>query len=272
MNKILITFCTAIAAFAVTVRAQSPAFTDIPYNPSGNAYAAERCKLDIYIPDNVKEGCPTVVWFHGGGLTGGDKSVIPRALKESGYILVSANYRLIPRGGIADCISDAAAAVAWTFKHIEEYGGTPGRIFVSGHSAGGYLTDMIGLDKRWLAAYGVDADSIAGLIPFSGQVVTHFAQRKAQGIGELQAVVDPFAPLYHVRADAPPVIIISGDREMELYGRYEETAYFWRMLKLTGHPDVHIYELQGYDHGNMAEPAVQILRDHITRLTKNKQD
>ena len=272
MNKILITFCTAIAAFALTVRAQSPAFTDIPYSPSGNAYAAERCKLDIYIPDNVKEGCPTVVWFHGGGLTGGDKSIIPRALKESGYILVSANYRLIPRGGIADCISDAAAAVAWTFKHIEEYGGTPERIFVSGHSAGGYLTDMIGLDKRWLAAYGVDADRIAGLIPFSGQVVTHFAQRKAQGIGELQAVVDPFAPLYHVRADAPPIVIISGDREMELYGRYEETAYFWRMLKLTGHPDVHIYELQGYDHGNMAEPAVQILRDHITRLTKNKQD
>ena len=126
---------------------------------------------------------------------------------------------------------------------------------------------MIGLDKRWLAKYGVDADSLAGLIPFSGQCITHYNIRKQQGIPPLQATIDQYAPLTYVRPDAPPIVIISGDRELELYGRYEEQAYFWRMLKLVGHKDVTLYEMQGYDHGSMAQPAYYILKQHIKRLT-----
>jgi hypothetical protein len=66
------------------------------------------------------------------------------------------------------------------------------------------------------------------------------------------------------------MVIISGDRELELYGRYEEQAYFWRMLKLVGHKDVTLYEMQGYDHGSMPQPAYKILKDHIRRLTATK--
>lgn len=43
---------------------------------------------------------------------------------------------------------DAAAAVAWAVKHIAEYGGSPSEIYVGGHSAGGYLTLMLCLDKN----------------------------------------------------------------------------------------------------------------------------
>ena len=89
-------------------------------------------------------------------------------------------------------------------------------------------------------------------------------------MSELQPSIDPYAPLFHIRKEAPPIIIVSGDRNMELYGRYEETAYFWRMLKLVGHEETYIYELQGYGHGNMAEPACQILKDHIKRIVKNR--
>ena len=71
----------------------------------------------------------------------------------------------------------------------------------------------------------------------------------------------------YVRPDAPPIVIISGDRELELFGRYEEQAYFWRMLKLVGHKDVTLYEMQGYDHGAMPQPAYKILKDHIKRIT-----
>ena len=180
--------------------------------------------------------------------------------------LVAVNYRLLPKATIDQCIDDAAAAVAWTFAHAAEYGGSPEKIFVAGHSAGGYLTNMIGLDKHWLAKYGVDADKIAALVPYSGQVITHFAIRQQHGMKPTQPLIDEYAPLYHVRPDAPPVIIISGDREMELYGRYEETAYFWRMLKLVGHPDVQLYGLDGYSHGDMAAPAHHILKAQIRRL------
>ena len=246
-------------------RQQYQQVNDIPYTASADTYAQDRCKLDVYYPTNQKDA-PVVVWFHGGGIEGGNKH-IDQELKNSGLVVVAANYRLLPKAKIDDILDDAAAAVAWTYKNIEKYGGSHRKIFVAGHSAGGYLLDLIGLDKKWLAKYGVDADSLAGLVPFSGQCVTHYNIRKQQGIPPLQATIDQYAPLTYVRPDAPPMVIISGDRELELYGRYEEQAYFWRMLKLAGHKDVTLYEMQGYDHGSMPQPAYKILKDHIRRLT-----
>lgn len=112
------------------------------------------CRLDLYYPAD-KEGFSTVIWYHGGGLTGGRRD-IPEALKEKGFAVVGVEYRLSPHVKVADCVDDAAASAAWVVKHIAEYGGDPRRIFVAGHSAGGYLTSMIGLDKRWLEPYGID--------------------------------------------------------------------------------------------------------------------
>ena len=58
---------------------------------------------------------------------------------------------------------------------------------------------MVGLDKRWLDAHGIDANSLAGLIPFSGHTITHFTIRSERGLKHTQPVIDDLAPLYHVR-------------------------------------------------------------------------
>lgn len=237
---------------------------DIPYSSSDDAYARERCKLDVYYPDNLTD-CPVVVWFHGGGLTSGNKS-IPGKLQNSGMVVVAVNYRLLPKVDIAACLDDAAQAVAWTFREAGKYNGSNRKIFLSGHSAGGYLTAMLGLDKTWLDKHGVDADSIAGLIPFSGQMISHFSYRQMQGIPNLQPTIDRYAPLFHVRKDAPPLVLITGDREIELFGRYEENAYMWRMMKLVGHPATYLYEIGGHDHGAMGEPAFHILHQHVKQI------
>jgi hypothetical protein len=105
----------------------------------------------------------------------------------------------------------------------------------------------------------LEPKAIAGLIPLSPQVVTHFAIREERGIGEKQPIIDDLAPLFHVKSDAPPMLIVTGDREKELMGRYEENAYFWRMMKLAGHKDVTLHEIQGFDHGKMAEPAMPLV-------------
>lgn len=247
--------------------AQYDRVNDITYSKEKNDYAQERCKLDVYYPTEMKD-VPVVVWFHGGGIEGGSK-YIDKELLEAGYCVIAANYRLLPKATIDEVLDDAAAAVAWAFNNAEKYNGSKRKIFVAGHSAGGYLLDMIGLDKHYLQKYGIDADSIAGLFPFSGQVITHYNIRKQQNIGPLQATIDNYAPLTHVRKDAPPIVIISGDREQELYGRYEEQAYFWRMLKLVGHPDVSLYEMQGFNHGAMTRPAFHVMKTHIKRLCNN---
>ncbi len=267
INKIFITLI-AVMLMSTTAQAQYQQINDIQYSASTDAYAQERCKLDLYYPTNL-QNVPVVVWFHGGGIEGGSK-YIDEELKNSGLVVVAPNYRLLPKATIDQCLDDVAAAVAWTYKNIEKYGGSKSKIFVAGHSAGGYLLDIIGLEKKWLAKYGVDADSLAALVPFSGQCITHYNLRKQQGIGPLQATIDQYAPLTHIRPDAPPIIIISGDRELELFGRYEEQAYFWRMLKLAGHPDVTLYEMQGFDHGAMPHPAYHVLKQHIKRIMEKK--
>jgi hypothetical protein len=131
---------------------------------------------------------------------------------------------------------------------------------------------MVGLNKSYLTKYGVDADDIAGLIPFSGHAITHFTPREERGIPGEQAIIDRFAPLFHVRLDAPPLVLIIDDRELEMLGRYEENAYLWRMTKVAKHKSTELYKLQGFDHGGMAAPAHAILLKYINSKSKLKRN
>ena len=108
--------------------------------------------------------------------------------------MVGVNYRLYPKVKAPTYIEDAAAAVAWVFKNIASYGGDPDMIFISGHSAGGYLASMVGLDKSYLEKYNIDANKIAGGIPFSGHTMTHFSVREERGIVGTQPRLAEGAP------------------------------------------------------------------------------
>lgn len=71
--------------------------TDILYRNGDDLsdYAKERCRLDVYYPTNTKN-FSTVVWFHGGGLTAGNRS-IPKRLMKQGIAVIAVNYRLYPK-------------------------------------------------------------------------------------------------------------------------------------------------------------------------------
>ncbi len=259
--KLLLTGCLLVLVATMVTGQETATYktvNEIVYREGENLtdYMKERCHLDLYYPEN-KSGYTTIVWFHGGGITGGEK-FIPEQWMEKGLAVVAVNYRLSPKVKSPEYIEDAAAAVAWVFKHIEEYGGSKDEIVVSGHSAGGYLAAMIGMDKSYLNDYDIDADQIAALVPFSGHTITHFTIRSEQGIPGTQPIIDRFAPLYHVRDDAPPLFLITGDREVEILGRYEENAYMYRMMKVAGHQSTYLYELDGFDHGGMAIPAFEL--------------
>ncbi len=86
----------------------------------GDKYMQEMCVFDFYYPTDIKD-FPTIVWFHGGGLTGGKRS-IPVYLKDQGVAIIGVGYRLSPKVKAVECIKDAAAATAWAFKNIENYG------------------------------------------------------------------------------------------------------------------------------------------------------
>ena len=249
----------------LTLQAQETYKTvkDISYIPAGetDGYRKERCKLDVYYPVG-KKGFPTIVWFHGGGLERGGKHV-PEMFMNQGFTVVAVNYRLSPKAQNPAYTEDAAAAVAWAYKHIEEYGGSPRRVFVTGHSAGGYLTLMVGLDKSYLQEYGVDADSIAAYLPISGQTVTHFTIRKERSLPEGIPVIDQYAPCNKARKDTPPFVLITGDRNLEMADRYEENALLASVLKNIGNKKVSLYELQGFDHGQVYVPGCCLVANYI---------
>ena len=176
-------FLLLLLATALPVMAQEQYITEVGiqyYADSVNArdgYLASRCVLDIYYPKHLTNFA-TIVWFHGGGLTGGTKT-IPKALMNSGYAVIGVEYRLSPLVRAPAYIEDAAAAVAWVFKNIDTYGGSSDLIFVAGHSAGAYLGMMITLDKKYLGKYNVDANKIAALIPLADrQLLTLLSGKK----------------------------------------------------------------------------------------------
>jgi acetyl esterase/lipase len=248
--------------------------SDVPYRDSGagvvDDYMTARCVLDVYHPAGAT-GFATVVWFHGGGLRNGEKFV-PSVLRNQGVAVVAANYRFSPEVNCPAYIEDAAAAVAWVFENIEQYGGDPDLIFVSGHSAGGYLASMVGLDKKWLAAHGLDANRIAGIIPLSGQAVTHSTVRAENDTPEVRPIIDEFAPLAHARPDAPPLLLITGDRELELPARYDENAYLESIMKLAGHENTKHLSIGGTNHGTMVDPACHLLLGHVRTIVSGSPE
>ena len=269
INKIMKKICLLLFLLCACIAQAQNAYRtnkDISYvsGSETDTYRLERCKLDIYYPENKKD-FSTIVWFHGGGMEGGNK-FIPKELREQGFAVVAVNYRLSPKAKNPAYIEDAAEAVAWVFKNIKKYGGRKDHIFVSGHSAGGYLSLILAMDKKYMAAYGADADSVAAYLPVSGQTVTHFTIRKERGLPDGIPVVDEYAPVNKARKETAPLVLITGDKHLEMAARYEENALLEAVLKSIGNKKVTLYEMQGFDHGQVLGPACCLIADYVKRF------
>lgn len=204
--------------------------------------------LDIYLPDNAEFS--VVIYFHGGGLGTGDKSyqkVFFDYLVSKGYAVVSANYRMYPNAKYPDFVDDAASAVAWVFNNFEQYGKVKG-IYVGGSSAGGYLSQMLCFDKRWLSNYNINPMDIAGFYHDAGQPTCHFNVLKERGLDKRRLIVDDSSSLYHIGEDEqyPPMLIIVSDNDLQ--NRYEQTLLMLSTLKHFGHSDKVVFKLMNGTH------------------------
>lgn len=232
---------------------------DLQYRDEPGMTEAQRarCRLDLYLPTNAR-GFPLVVWFHGGGLTFGDKNspvevAVGTRLARDGVGVAMATYRFAPEARFPDFPRDAAAACACLLRHGPAHGGDPNRLILSGYSAGAYITALIGMDASYLREAGIDEKQVAGVIPISGQVVTHFTIRGQNGVPDYvtRPVIDVAAPCYHARKDAAPTLLIAGSHDMPM--RMDENRYFAALLRSLGHPDAQYLEFPGRDHGTIAD-------------------
>ena len=207
--------------------------SDICYSKESQQY------LDVHLPECGS--FPVFVYFHGGGLENGDKAA-PRFdaffkhMTEQGMAVVSVNYRMYPTAKYPDFIEDAAAATAWAFANMKQYGTVTG-IYVGGSSAGGYLSMMLCFDKTYLGRYGISPMDIAGFVHDAGQPTCHFNVLRERGIDSRRVIIDESAPLYHIGAEEtyPPMLIIVSDNDMK--NRYEQTMLVMSTLKHFGHTE-----------------------------------
>lgn len=233
-------------------------------------YARERCLLDLKWPVGVSNFA-TVVNFHGGGLEHGARSMPPwpqEARDKDPVAFVAGGYRLITNATPAQAISDAAAVVAWTLKNISRYGGDPKKVFVTGVSAGGYLSAMVGMDGRWLAPHGFKPTDLAGIAPLTGQMTKHFNVRKI-GFKDTDAQfmpkIDEWAPLYYASAKSlPPSCFLTGGRDIEWKARVEENELLAASIKACGHSNCEFHETEG-NHGGGVRPSGYFLRDFVLK-------
>ena len=124
--------------------------------------------IDIFPAEKLCS--PIHIFFHGGywhSLTSRDFAFVAEGLVRNGITAVLVNYALCPSVNIDEIVRQSRAAVAWTYRNAEDFGGNPERISVSGHSAGGHLTGML-LSTDWGKKYGLPPNLIKGFLPVSG--------------------------------------------------------------------------------------------------------
>lgn len=215
---------------------------DIIYNEK-----YEDCRLDLYLPPS--KGFDTIVYFHGGGLTGGHKTdpyyiEMAERFAEKGMGFASVEYRKYPTAKYPDFLEDCAAATAFIQKKIEEYGGN-GKIYVSGQSAGAWISLMLCFNGSFFKSAGVDTSTILGYIIDSAQATSHFTviQKEEEGVDELAQRIDKFAPLYYVNKETsfPKMFLIFYENDIPC--RPEQNMLLYKTL-LTYNPQAKVDYLQ----------------------------
>ena len=237
---------------------------DIPY---GDEHP--RQKLDVYRPAGGCRNAPVLLQIHGGGWVVGDKreQALPLIyfLVARGWVVVANNYRLSPKARFPTHLLDCKRALAWTRRHIAEYGGDPSFIAVTGGSAGGHLSALMGLtgnDPRLQPGFEDVDTRIAACVPVYG-VYDFLDRHRLKGSGEqvvewLAKTVMPCAPaedpsvwdlaspLTLLHGEAPPFFLLHGTHDS--LASVAEARLFAGRLRAVSRAPVVYAELPGAQH------------------------
>lgn len=100
--------------------------------------------LDLYTSNEVSAPQPLLVWVHGGGYVGGDKSCCEpwaRIIAAEKHVAVaSINYCLAPEQHYPVPILQLNEALGYLTANAQRYAIDPERVFIAGDSAGAQIT------------------------------------------------------------------------------------------------------------------------------------
>ncbi len=178
----------------------------------------DRGELDVYFPRRAAPRRPVALFIYGGSWQSGDKAMyafVGRELAARGVVTVIADYRVYPEVAYPQFLRDNAEAVAFVKRMAPAWGADPRQLYLVGHSAGAYDAAMLGLDRRWLGAVGLDPRrDLAGVVGLAGPY--DFLPLRDP---VLKIIFGPKAgradtqPINHVDGDAPPLFLAAGSAD-----------------------------------------------------------
>lgn len=208
--------------------------SDLVYGPAGR-----RHRFDLYRRRAGVTGAPVLIHLHGGYYTTGHKSSqslpLLHRLAERGWVCLSANYRLRPAASVEEHVEDVRRLVAWVRRHGEAWGADPGRIVLSGSSAGAHMSALAACAPEGERTFeGVDT-SVSAVVGLGGYWGRYFGRGPET------------SPTETVGADAPPVMVVHGDHDSVV--PVENARLFAGRLRSVSHAPVVYAELPGGQHG-----------------------
>jgi acetyl esterase/lipase len=230
--------------------------------------AGKQLKLDVAMPETPGANRPAIMQIHGGGWIIGDKREqgwpLIGHLAANGWVCFNVNYRLSPAATWPEHIIDLKYALKWIRQHADEYGIDPNFVAVTGGSAGGHLTAMMGLtanDPEYQPGFE-DADTtvqaavpVYAVFDFTNRLGTMLDTFRAQMLEPMimkaffEKEPEKFhraSPIDRVHADAPPFLIVHGDRDT--LAPVEDAQLFVETLSETSRSPVMYTELRGAQH------------------------
>jgi acetyl esterase/lipase len=225
-------------------------------------------RLDVAMPEDRCTNRPAIIQIHGGAWIIGDKREqgwpLIGHLAANGWVCFNVNYRLSPAATWPDHLVDLKYALKWIREHADEYGIDPSFVAVTGGSAGGHLTAMMALtanDPEYQPGFE-DADTslqaavpVYGVYDFTNRLDTMLPRFRSQMLEPM--IMKAFfarepekfvraSPLDRVHPDAPPFLIVHGDRDT--LAPVEDARLFAETLREISSAPVTYTELRGAQH------------------------
>ena len=199
---------------------------DVPFGPTRDEY------LDIF--PAAQKRAPILIFLHGGYwriLSAKEFSFVAFGPVAAGATVISVNYALCPKVTIDEIVRQARAAVAWTWRNAEQFGGDRNRIFISGHSAGAQLTAMCAL-ADWAGDYDLPRDTVKGGFGISGVYdLRPIRYTLMQPLVQLDdGCINRNSPqlLDLPRVPVPLLFSVGGDETAEFRRQTEDFIGYWR--------------------------------------------